>query len=120
MSIRHKGEELCFINRALAGKSLLEDGSNAVLRVNRGKSELIGTAIVVHHNSTGVSYVQMIPRAALRPDGGTDFSKDDWLKGSFILSLVKRDGAVFPNLPRRLAVPFGMLVTYKHRETAAN
>lgn len=28
MSIRHKGEELCFINRALAGKSLLEDGSN--------------------------------------------------------------------------------------------
>lgn len=99
---------------------VLEDGSNTVLRVNRGKSELIGTAIVVHHNSTGVSYVQMIPRAALRPDGGTDFSKDDWLKGSFILSLVKRDGAVFPNLPRRLAVPFGMLVTYKHRETAAN
>ena len=91
------------------------DGSYSNLRVNRGRNELTGTAIVVHQNDVGVSMLHMIPRAVLRPDGTLDFSKTDWAKGSFVLESTKSPDAVLPNLSRIVRIPFGFTLTYKYR-----
>lgn len=91
------------------------DGSYSNLRVNRGRNELTGAALVVHQNDVGVSMLHMIPRAVLRPDGTLDFSKTDWAKGSFVLESTKSPDAVLPNLSRIVRIPFGFTLTYKYR-----
>lgn len=87
----------------------------ATTRVNRGKPELEGTALVVFNNTVGVSFVLPIPRAVFRPDGTIDFSKEDWMAGSFIIDMLKDERATIPDLPSRLRVPFGYFNTYKRR-----
>lgn len=91
------------------------DASFSNMRVNRGKPEVMGPALIVHQNTVGVSYLHVIPRATMRADGTIDFAKDDWEKGSFVLTAVKSDSAFLPNLPRQFKIPFGVTITYKHR-----
>lgn len=86
------------------------------MRVNRGRSEVNGCALVWHQNDVGVSMVHAIPKAVLRPDGTIDFAKDDWEAGSFVMDVIKDNTAVMPNLPRRLKIPFGITMTYKYRK----
>ncbi len=88
------------------------------IRVNRGKPEQEGCAIITFLNSVGVSYVQMIPRVTFRPDGTIDFSKEDWLQGGFIMSALKSDDAYVPDLPSRLRIPFGYFSTFRIIEQA--
>lgn len=88
----------------------------AAMRVNRGRSEVNGCALVWHQNDVGVSMVHAIPKAVLRPDGTIDFAKDDWEAGSFVMDVIKDNTAVMPNLPRRLKIPFGITMTYKYRK----
>lgn len=83
------------------------------IRVNRGKPELEGCAVITFLNNVGVSYVQCIPKVVFRPDGTVDFSKEDWLQGGFILSALKDDDAYIPDLPSRLRIPFGFFSTFR-------
>lgn len=87
----------------------------STMRVNRGKPEVVGCALIVHQNNVGVSMLHLIPRCILRPDGSIDFAKDDWQRGGFVLSCVKDDAAYLPNLERRIKIPFGASITYRHR-----
>ena len=87
----------------------------STMRVNRGKPEVTGCALVVHQNNIGVSMLHLIPRCTMRPDGSIDFAKDDWEKGGFVLSCIKDDTAFLPNLSRRVRIPFGATISYKYR-----
>lgn len=91
------------------------DESYSNMRVNRGRNEITGAAIIVHQNDVGVSMLQMIPRAVLRPDGTLDYSKEDWAAGSFVLAATKSPDAYIPNLSRIVRIPFGFSITYKFR-----
>lgn len=85
------------------------------MRVNRGKPDATGCALVVFKNNVGVSFIQAIPKCTMRPDGTIEHAKDDWQAGSFIVTALKGDKAVLPNLPKRLAIPYGVTITFKHR-----
>ena len=91
------------------------DSAYSNLRVNRGRNELTGTALVVHQNDVGVSMLNMIPRAVFRPDGTFDYNKEDWAAGSFVLEAIKSPDAYIPNLSRIVRIPFGFMLTYKFR-----
>lgn len=84
-------------------------------RVNAGNPDREGCAMLVFNNDIGVSFKYLFPRTTLRPDGTVDYSKEDWVAGGFILSVLKDDRAVIPELPSRVHVPFGYNVTYKQR-----
>lgn len=87
----------------------------STLRVNRGKPEVSGCALIVHQNNVGVSMFHLVPRCVLRPDGTIDFAKDDWEKGGFVMSCTKDDAAYIPNIERRIKVPFGLTMMFKYR-----
>lgn len=91
------------------------DDALSMMRVNRGKPEVSGCALIVFQNSVGVSFIHAIPRCTLRPDGSIDYAKDDWLAGSFVLNCIKDDSAYMPNLPKRLRTPYGFTITYRYR-----
>lgn len=83
------------------------------LRVNRGKPELQGCALIAFLNNVGVSYFHVLPKVVFRPDGTIDFSKEDWLKGGFVLSVLKDDDAYIPYLPNKLKIPFGYFSVFR-------
>lgn len=83
------------------------------LRVNRGKPELQGCGLICFLNNVGVSFFHILPKVVFRPDGTIDFSKEDWLKGGFVLSLLKDDNAYIPYLPNKLKMPFGYFNAFR-------
>ena len=87
--------------------------TNGTLRVNRGKPELQGCALIAFLNNVGVSYYHVLPKVVFRPDGTIDFSKEDWLKGGFVLSVLKDDDAYIPYLPNKLKIPFGYFSVFR-------
>lgn len=91
----------------------------STIRVNRGKPEITGCALIAHINDVGVSFVHTIPRAVFRPDGTVDFSKEDWLKGKFVIRALKADNAFMPYVPVRTPLPFGYINTFLVRANNA-
>lgn len=87
--------------------------AHGTLRVNRGKPELQGCALVAFLNNVGVSYFHILPKVVFRPDGTIDFSKEDWLKGGFVLSVLKDDDAYIPYLPNKLKRSFGYFSVFR-------
>lgn len=83
------------------------------MRVNRGKPELQGCALICFLNNVGVSFFHVLPKVVFRPDGTIDFSKEDWLKGGFVLSVLKDDNAYIPYLPNKLKIPFGYFSAFR-------
>jgi len=82
-------------------------------RVVRPRLEIEGTALVVFKNNVGVSFVHVLPRVVFKPDGTIDFAKDDWEKGSFVVSVIRDDTAFIPYLPTKVRVPFGFINTFR-------
>jgi len=82
-------------------------------RVVRPKLEIEGTALIVFKNNVGVSFVHVLPRVVFKPDGTIDFAKDDWEKGSFVISVIRDEDAFIPFLPSRVKIPFGFINTFR-------
>ena len=83
------------------------------MRVNRGKPELQGCGLIAFPNNVGVSFFHVLPKVVFRPDGTIDFSKEDWLKGGFVLSMLKDDSAYVPYLPNKIKIPFGYFNAFR-------
>jgi len=67
-----------------------------------------GCALVLMKTEIGRSYMHIIPRCNMMPEGSMAYSADDWIRGNFTLTVQRDNNAVFQDRINT-DIPFGYI-----------
>ena len=88
----------------------LGDDTTGTRVIMLDKNEIQGRAILNFQTNVGNNFIYVIPKCALRPDGGLAFSSDEWMTGNFMLEVQYHDTfTVLMGSPTATSAPYGYI-----------